>query len=625
MSTQYRRPAVAIVSFCVLVGMWTGTAAIASAGKVVGGTVLGGVPVEGLQAQELSRRLGPAAQAVQRRPLTLSVDDRQWTRTPESIGITVDLRASVGRALQVGRTSSFSWVFESFFDRRKELDWVPHIDQDRLDAAVAELAALADRDASNGDFRVVGSSVEVQPPTEGVSLIPDEIKRALVEAVVSPHPGDVVELPAQVTSPDITPEQQARVQHQAEEVLSGPIEFLHEGRSFTVPAEKVAPSLRVEVTERSGGESGSIALAADPETLNAAIVDEAPFVRTAPKDATFTVSGSNAYLQPDVDGSSIDAGPPAAELVKLTSSNRPAIELPTVVEPADLTTEEASALQIKQRIASFTTAFDARNAPRVGNIDRMASAIDGTILLPGETFSLNGTTGDRSVVNGYQEAGVLVDGEVVPGIGGGVCQVATTLFNAVYSAGLDVVDRSNHSLFISSYPTGKDAMINYGYQDLRFNNDTSFGMLLKASVSAKDLTVSIYSSPLGRRVEESVSPRSNPRTPELKVVEDPSLPEGTEIVTAEGIDGFDVTVTRTVYEGGNVVHKDNFVSKYKPWKRVVKVGTGPPLPPEPAPDDPDQVASEDPTETDPGGEEASPPAQEEDPQPDGETAGPESD
>ncbi|MEX0789198.1 MAG: VanW family protein, partial [Actinomycetota bacterium] len=181
------------------------------------------------------------------------------------------------------------------------------------------------------------------------------------------------------------------------------------------------------------------------------------------------------------------------------------------------------------------------------------------------------------------------------GIGGGVCQVATTLFNAVFTAGLDVVQRSNHSLFVSSYPTGKDAMVNFPSQDLKFSNDTQFGILLKARVSARELTVSIYSSPLGRTVTETTSPQTNPKVPEVKYIEDPTLPKGTEVVSAEGKPGFDVTVTRKVVAGGKVLHSDNFVSKYRPWKRVIKRGTGPaaPVAPAPAPA-PDPEASPEP-------------------------------
>ncbi|HYO00226.1 MAG TPA: VanW family protein [Actinomycetota bacterium] len=296
--------------------------------------------------------------------------------------------------------------------------------------------------------------------------------------------------------------------------------------------------------------------------------------------------GDKVTLQPSQNGSTIDTRPAAAALVALGSGDRKPIALPSVVQPAELTTEAASKLGIKQRISQYTTVFDSRNAPRVGNIDRMASAMDGKVIKPGEVFSLNTATGERTVANGYQEAGVLVDGELVPGIGGGVCQVATTLFNSVFSAGLDVVERSNHSLFVSAYPTGKDAMVNFGTQDLRFKNDTEYGLLLRARVSARELTVSIYSSPLGRTVSETTSPQTNPRVPQVKYIDDPTLPKGAEVVSAEGKPGFDVTVTRKVMAGGKVLHSDNFVSKYRPWKRVIKRGTGPaaaPAAPAPGP------------------------------------------
>jgi vancomycin resistance protein YoaR len=164
--------------------------------------------------------------------------------------------------------------------------------------------------------------------------------------------------------------------------------------------------------------------------------------------------------------------------------------------------------------------------------------------------------------------------------------VATTLFNAVYLAGLDIVERVNHSLYISKYPMGRDATVNYGHQDLRFRNDTEFGLLLKASVSAKQMTVNIYSSPLGRTVTETVSPARNPKVPPVKYIPDPAIPTGTEKVEEQGTAGFDITVTRKVTSGGQTLHSDTCVSKYSPWKRVIKRGTGPAPPPQEQPDVP---------------------------------------
>ena len=601
--TSRRKAAVAGVVTLMILGGWVTGSAVASAGEVVGGTVVGGVPVDGLEAKQLMSRLAPAAAALQRRPLTLVVGDREWTRSPEALGISVDLRASARQALMAGRTNSFVWMMRSLGSGGQSLGWVLDIDEDRLTRAVSELEVLTRTEASNGDFSVVGSTVQVQPPTKGYELLVRPARQALVRAALRPTTSDRVELPAKVTEPDITNRELERVKQQAETILKAPVDFIHEGKSFQVAADKIAPALKVNVVDEKDASKGStLVLQADPAILKEKIAAAAPFVNRPSKDATFSFSGDRILVQPSENGATIDTGPAAAAVVALASGERKAIPLPTVVQPPALTTEAANKLGIKQRISSFTTPFDARNAPRVGNIDRMASAINGTVLKPGEVFSLNKTTGERTVTNGYQEAGILVDGELVPGIGGGVCQVATTLFNAVFSAGLQVVERSNHSLFVSSYPTGKDAMVNYGSQDLRFKNDTEFGLLLRTVVSAREMTVSIYSSPLGRTVTETTSPQTNPKAPEVKYLDDPSLPAGTERVTEEGKPGFDVTVTRKVMAGGKVLHSDNFVSKYRPWKRIIKRGTGPavapaPVPapapaPEPAPAVPEETDSE---------------------------------
>lgn len=579
-----KRALAGVVAVMVL-GGWMGATAVAGAGEVAGGTVVGGVPVAGLEATELMGRLAPAARALDRRPLTLVVGDRQWIRSPEAMGISVDLQASARQALMAGRSSSFAWMMRSLGGGGQSLEWASRVDQARFDRALEELAALVKTEASNGDFSVAGSQVNVQPPTKGYELQTEPARKALLKAALRPTAGDSVKLPVKVTDPEITSAHLERVKQQAENILKAPIDFVHDGKGFQVAADKVASALKVKVVvdEPGKAEGSTLVLEADPEVLKEKIVAANPAVNRAPKNASFSVSGDKVTLQPSQNGATIDTGPAAGALVALGAGDRKPIALPSVVQPAALTTEAASKLGIKQRIAHYTTAFDARNAPRVGNIDRMASAMDGKVLKPGEVFSLNDATGPRTVSNGYQEAGILVDGELVPGIGGGVCQVATTLFNAVFTAGLDVVQRSNHSLFVSSYPTGKDAMVNFPSQDLKFKNDTEFGILVKARVSAKELTVSIYSSPLGRTVTETTSPQTNPKVPEVKYIEDPTLPKGTEVVSAEGKPGFDVTVTRKVIAGGKVLHSDNFVSKYRPWKRVIKRGTGPAAPVVPAP------------------------------------------
>ena len=122
------------------------------------------------------------------------------------------------------------------------------------------------------------------------------------------------------------------------------------------------------------------------------------------------------------------------------------------------------------------------------------------MIAPGETFSFNGTTGARTADKGFREAPVIINGELQTGLGGGVCQVSTTVFNAAYEAGLPIVSRTNHALYISHYPQGRDATVNYPDTDLKFTNDTGHWLLLRTWVGSSSLTVALYGTPVHRRV-----------------------------------------------------------------------------------------------------------------------------
>jgi vancomycin resistance protein YoaR len=170
---------------------------------------------------------------------------------------------------------------------------------------------------------------------------------------------------------------------------------------------------------------------------------------------------------------------------------------------------------------------------------------------------------------------VIRNGELVDGLGGGVCQAGTTMFNAVFFAGLPVLERRNHSLHISHYPMGRDATLDWPGTDLKFRNDSRYGIYLTGRATASTLTFSLWSTSRGYKVAFSTSAARNFRAPPTRYEDDPTLPKGEEVVEESGSSGFDVTVFRTVTEGGQVVRKDSFVSVYRPWTRVVRRGTEP--------------------------------------------------
>ena len=168
-------------------------------------------------------------------------------------------------------------------------------------------------------------------------------------------------------------------------------------------------------------------------------------------------------------------------------------------------TAEAKAMGITGIVGSYTTTYGGTPG-RLHNVGLVAELIDGALVAPGAQFSFNATTGERNEAKGFEEAPVIINGELQNGIGGGVCQVSTTVFNAAFEAGLSIDRRTNHALYINHYPLGRDATVNYPDLDLVFTNDTDRWLLLRTFVGAGSLTVNLYGAPQGRRVETETAP-----------------------------------------------------------------------------------------------------------------------
>ena len=230
---------------------------------------------------------------------------------------------------------------------------------------------------------------------------------------------------------------------------------------------------------------------------------------------------------------------------------------------ADLTTREAERLGIRQQISTFTTDMGTSSSNRIHNVQLMAQYIDGTVIKPGDTFSFNDRVGPRTVERGFREGQMIIGSLLLPAIGGGVCQTATTLFNNAFELGLPIVERHNHSFYISHYPMGRDATVSWGGPDFVFRNDLKTGILIKTRYTNSTLTFSFYGTDPGRRVVTSTSERTNWRTPKTTYALDPYAPRGSvRTVAGSNQAGFDVTVTRKVYEHGKLLRQDATASAY---------------------------------------------------------------
>jgi vancomycin resistance protein YoaR len=240
-----------------------------------------------------------------------------------------------------------------------------------------------------------------------------------------------------------------------------------------------------------------------------------------------------------------------------------------VAAQADFTTADARALKITEQVSSFTTYYphaDYRNV----NIGRAAELVDGTILEPGEVFSLNGIVGERTVENGFTEGYVISNGILVQDLGGGVSQMATTTFNAMFFAGLEDVEHKPHSFYIDRYPVGREATVAWGSVDLRFRNDTPYGVLVTADVTPSTVstsgvvTVSMWSTKTWD-ITTSTSERYNFTTEETRRV------DTLQCHPNDGYGGFDIDVYRYFRRPGSseLVRTEKFHTTYIPSDTVI--------------------------------------------------------
>ena len=275
----------------------------------------------------------------------------------------------------------------------------------------------------------------------------------------------------------------------------------------------------------------------------------------------------------------------AAAVLPVLTQTGAARTVDVTLEPSEpeLSTEEAQALGITERVSTFTTYYPSDFAPRLTNIHRAADLMDRTLVMPGKVFSLNRTVGERTPERGFAAGYIINNGQLEVDFGGGVSQLVTTTFNAAYFAGLEIVEHHPHSFYISRYPEGREATVAWGVKDLRFRNDSPNGILVTTSYTNSSVTVNVYGTKR-YRIESVKGERYDIRP--FEVIND-TRAEGVnqgDCVATEGVSGFRVVVTRLFYEGNTRVKSEEFRTKYEP-EHEVRCRADDPEPPPPPPDD----------------------------------------
>jgi len=288
------------------------------------------------------------------------------------------------------------------------------------------------------------------------------------------------------------------------------------------------------------------------------------------QNAYYTTNPFTIY--PEIDG--IDFDVENAKL--LLAEEKESYEIPLVITKPTKTTKEIGTEAFPDRLATFSTNYQVSKVDRTTNLKLAANKINGTILLPGEEFSYNKTVGERTVAAGFKEAATFVSGKVVDGLGGGICQISSTLYDAVIMANLDVTVRRNHQFVTSYVPAGKDATVVWGSQDFKFKNTRKYPVRITATVQGGVATVEVWG--LKEEVEYDITIETKkistiPYTTDY--IQDASLPAGEQKVVQEGSNGRKVEAYKVKRLNGKVV-STTLLSKdtYNAMKEIIRVGTG---------------------------------------------------
>jgi vancomycin resistance protein YoaR len=371
-----------------------------------------------------------------------------------------------------------------------------------------------------------------------------------------------VALPVRVDQPSVTVASLTSAQRTASQIVSAPVTLVAGPTHIRLARWRLAKMLDL-TSLRLRGPAADRYFAALSKTVG----------RT-PADARFAVDAqAHIRVVPAKPGVVLDVPRSAARV--LAAAGRPAGRTAQLVigeQQPQRTTEQAQAMGITGAVGSFETIYGG-DPNRIHNVQLVAHLVDGKLIAPGATFSFNGATGERTAEKGFLQAPVIINGELQTGLGGGICQVSTTVFNAAYEAGLPITARTNHALYISHYPLGRDATVNYPDIDLKFVNDTSHWLLLRTFVGSSSLTVTLYGTPQDRRVESVTAPLRFVAPPPVRKTVDATLKPGETVVDDSGVPAQSTSVERKVYApSGKLLSDATWYSSYRAEPKIVRVG-----------------------------------------------------
>ena len=547
-----------------------GIAFLVAGGNLARNATVLGVEVGGLTPAEAEAKLANELPGIVDRPIDVDVPEVEATFSlvPSEAGLAIDYPATVAA---VPGGSANPWSLLRAIVGGGPVDPVPAVDRSALVESISDIADESDVEPVNGALAFDGAEIVTSDAETGLAVeVEGTADAAELVFFGGEGPYDVPLGPLTATVTEVQPavtdaEVDRAVAEFAEPAMSEPVTVNADGYTLEITPEMIGAALSM-----SADGTGTLVPELNADRLAEAADDVLAEVGQPGRNATVRIEGGEPVVVPHEVGVGIaPQGLADAILPVLTASgsDRVATVEYSEVAPA-FTTEDAEGLGVAEVVGEYTTRFP-HAAYRNTNIGLAASKIDNTLLKPGDEFSLNELVGERTEANGFAVGWVIESGRLQESVGGGVSQVATTTFHAAYLAGLEDVYHQPHSIYFDRYPVGAEATVSWGNFDMKFANDTPYGVLVETRFtpstpgSQGTLTVRLWSTKY-YEVETSVSGRSNQTSP-------PTVYDTSSSCQPErGWNGFSITAYRQVRTLDGELDKDEaFPWTYRPNPTVV--------------------------------------------------------
>lgn len=515
-----RRKKIFVISIIVIILLFviaialTAFSIVASVNnKIISGVTINGVDVSGLTVNEAEEKLNKQIEETKINELNIEYEDYKNTIIRDDLNINYSVKNAVDKAYKIGR----------------------------------------DNNIILNNFKIIGTFFSKEDIRIETSYN-TEMMDSIVEDVSTKLPGLVVEYTYCIEDDEliITPGK-AGIALNEEEFRNGIL-----NRFAGNILNKDESIMKIPVVNK------------EPDDIDIEKIYEE--IHTEPQDAYIKKDPFEIVV--DKDGVDFDISMEEAKKI-VSEKGKEEYIIPLKITKAKKTVKDLGSKAFPDRLSRYSTRYDASNRDRSTNLELSAKKINGTVLLPGEEFSYNKVVGKRTIENGYKNAAVFSNGRVEDGLGGGICQISTTLYNAVLLANLEITERRNHSFVTSYEDPGRDATVVYGVQDFKFKNSRKYPVKIEASVKNGVATMTVMG--IKEDVEYDVKIRAYktatiPYKTEKR--KNANLAEGKEKVIQSGTNGCKAVCYRDLYLDGKKV-KTELLSRdtYSTMKRIVEVGT----------------------------------------------------